>query len=757
MQLRPLFVVLPLTMCLACQARRPLGHSEDPALGRVDEVQGTCTPEEEALVQDVFRWSRVVAISGAFEQCLSRGWTHGTTFHEGHPNNPMQILSHRVGPYVHCAEDPLPGAPAAEQLQALLRAARSPNDTTFECHPDDDRGAGWVNIEDTNVDDPLDIERIHFGRALSEAAQVLDAPPCTQAQIDSDPDFDFVAAGCRRQLDPWPHGGLAKTTIHEISHTHGYLHGGGVHDCRYPSGTPSGAFVSAPYMLGSCALLVAVRSHNACGSVESCPDGSSLRLITDIDDQTGESCACLADPRGRTFERAELEVEYLSPRTDHTRVLLNTSGVATIAGVRGESQQVRLRLHKSIPGPLSVHWLRTSAGGGVLAKSGRTVEYSISDGDTIEFTALTSGTFVPGTVPSSVSYTVQVVGQIDLPTANPERPYDLSQSIAIRNTSGQTPEELGVAVQSYDPDTGYNQLPLTFEARSPCYSGWTYPCDIEFIARGPLTTRWSDTWGPDQRAVWAPSFLYPGDYVWSARSLHQGRSSAEASLPVGFNQSHFLAHGPLLWSDPVPPHRPVDMSHGLAWDDDLVLLTATAWDMNGTDVTFEFEVRPIDQSLRDLPTHTFATTAPSHPGPSLRATAAINLPWDTHRVYHWQVRAISGGEASDWVPGGSYPDRDDLLLARLERWNREPPIDYLVSLLGLPDLPQQPDFQVYPYERYTRGLHGHFHVRDPRVRLEQLEVVELSADVRLLVGTAGAITGADPALWRLTEPVAPEL
>jgi hypothetical protein len=183
-----------------------------------------CSPNERDYLESVMEKARDAARSQAFVDCVNEAVTnpHGTRNAAGKP----------IGPYLKCQGDPFFDESPVQQAQRAIEIMRSPNDVSMNC-----TGGGG------NASAPLghyghtDPEHLNWGAWLEQ----------------EQPDRDATAAGI---------------LMHEISHTHGYTHGGnspasaasacgywGVAGWNYQVNT-------MPYILGLC-ITAAAENQNS--------------------------------------------------------------------------------------------------------------------------------------------------------------------------------------------------------------------------------------------------------------------------------------------------------------------------------------------------------------------------------------------------------------------------------------------------------------------------------------------------------------
>jgi hypothetical protein len=248
-----------------------------------DALFGSCDAGQQDYLRDVLELGRVAASSDAFAQCIDQrmmGYApcDGTDVYGAPSRDPEPMFS----------------ASHAERVQAVLAAARSPNDVMSRC--DDSCPPGATACAHPGSYGHQNAETYRWSTAMlgAEIAKLTSPlPDC------ADEASRFVGNGTQVHssscLDPVePFSTSAETIWHEVMHTHGFLHPefSGAVDCgTRPPGAD--AFGYVPWIVGECMEKVLWMSSYRCSSTACGNGGAGLWLTDGFDSQT---CECV-EPR----------------------------------------------------------------------------------------------------------------------------------------------------------------------------------------------------------------------------------------------------------------------------------------------------------------------------------------------------------------------------------------------------------------------------------------------------------------------------
>ena len=276
---------------LGLAACAPVDGAGDPTGSDTQELRGqsianaTCSDSQRALLNASARYARFATASPAFVSCVQ-----GAVLGPG----AARVGRYSIGPYVRCTGDQNYDQPRATQAARAIAAASGNNNVVYGCDSTLGIGAtGQTGAWNHTADEGL----AFTPGTLDGVIASLPNPVCRNDGTD--------APACRMAPAPWPHTTYANTFLHEVMHTHGYVHG--INDITED---PSGAGRSAcgvaasvafdfqvntmPYLVGNCGEAVIQTSFETCGQLENNPAcrPDQLRMITSL---TG-SCGCVDDP-----------------------------------------------------------------------------------------------------------------------------------------------------------------------------------------------------------------------------------------------------------------------------------------------------------------------------------------------------------------------------------------------------------------------------------------------------------------------------
>jgi hypothetical protein len=236
-----------------------VGQEESELLGSLSFDPFSCSAQEQAFLTRIHQYTRVASYTLAFYQCLDTSMRRGHTLvtSEG---------SIQSGPHQPYLGEPHQNASIDTRIARLWDITHTQNNVSFTC--DGTSGGNFAEAYPVNSQNYA----ASYGHTFVEAQHWQDVGQYANMSFSAVP-TGIIAT-------------YANTILHEIIHTHGYLHAA--------ASTSPNVHVYAPYIVGDCIEAVLRRSFSRCGSSLEVAGQSGLRMITSFDSST---CTQIPDPR----------------------------------------------------------------------------------------------------------------------------------------------------------------------------------------------------------------------------------------------------------------------------------------------------------------------------------------------------------------------------------------------------------------------------------------------------------------------------
>lgn len=291
----PLLLTLLLSLFISC-------GQEDSPQTQVKLAQGQLlndtiwngdnwTPKRRRFQLDTMFHGRVVSVSKAFEECVTKSVENGTRGN---------------GPYYYCKGDPHKSLSKAEQAKKALHVTRKFYNVEVKYEPN---GSGNAHHHGGGSYDDQD-QYFHWAGWFNSAADSFDYKICSDAKFCQEnpghrkcsrferSDNEPGNRRCRWSAYPWPYSQAAGIAWHEVMHHHDYGHGANnqndapekcetenISNWHFQRNT-------MPYIVGRCVSRILSRSQDRCGSIKAGSKG--LKLIKDYNSR---DCEVVEDPK----------------------------------------------------------------------------------------------------------------------------------------------------------------------------------------------------------------------------------------------------------------------------------------------------------------------------------------------------------------------------------------------------------------------------------------------------------------------------